>query len=85
MTETSLESAILYGERIRKLIEENPVCADGTCIPITISLGIIHHSQELGKVDFTVLLNKADEALYNSKNSGRNKYSVFNESKSWQL
>ena len=78
LAETSLENAILYAEKIRKLIEESPVCSNEICVPLTISLGLTHYSQDSGKVEFADLLEKADKALYTSKNSGRNRYSVFN-------
>jgi len=68
---TPLE-AFEIGETIRKTIEENKfLLLDNKKINITISIGIAafpHNAQNLKE-----LLLKADQALYSSKEAGRNK------------
>lgn len=66
LTNTNVEHAMILGERIREYIEK----ADfGDPSPITISGGITTHTNETAKE----LIHNSDQALYDAKNSGRNK------------
>ncbi len=57
-------------ERIRTLIEAHKFCFNGLILRTTISLGFaqIQAGEEIGP-----FINRADAALYNSKESGRNR------------
>ena len=60
-------------ERIRKTIQEHNFVYEGTKLPITISIGFsLIQPNDKGWSD---IFSRADKALYNSKNSGRNKVS----------
>ncbi len=62
-------------ERLRKQIEENRLeLADGRIIQFTASFGIAQLSEQLSSLD--QILSAADEALYQAKDSGRNKVVV---------
>ena len=74
LTETSLEQAKIPLERLRKTIEEYNFNYNKTSIKITISIGAAQNTTE--SVD-EILMN-ADKALYQSKNSGRNKLTIYN-------
>lgn len=65
LPDTDLENAKSLAERIRNNIKENLIAT----IQVTISLGITSISEK----DKTIndMINRADEALYKSKNSGR--------------
>lgn len=65
LMKTSKENALLKAEEIRKYVESNAgkVCA------VTISAGVAQH--EGG--DYTETIARADKALYEAKNTGRNK------------
>jgi len=77
LTETDIHQAIIPIERFRKTIETlNPVYMDSE-INITVSIGACQYNSGFAsKEDF---LEKVDEALYEAKNTGRNK-SVLNTS-----
>jgi diguanylate cyclase (GGDEF)-like protein len=69
LTGTDTEGAALVAERVRHAIEEYSFVYNGTDIPVTVSVGVA----TLGSHDNTArLFNKADVALYQAKNSGRN-------------
>jgi diguanylate cyclase (GGDEF)-like protein len=65
LPDTDFENAKSLAERIRNNIKENLIAT----IQVTISLGITSISEK----DKTIndMINRADEALYKSKNSGR--------------
>lgn len=62
------------GERIRATIEGHPYVFEGKRIPVTISIGIAFKSPKDQTWEF--IYERADKALYHSKNSGRNRVSV---------
>ena len=72
LPETKAEEAYLIAERIRKKVEDS-VFIDRekkVRLHLTISSGVASHSE--GKRSVEELIEKADEALYKAKNSGRN-------------
>jgi diguanylate cyclase (GGDEF)-like protein len=69
MRETSAEDAINFAERARREIEQR--FASGELVGITASFGVAGFSAETPQP--TALLEAADEALYQSKNAGRNR------------
>ena len=62
--------ALETGERLRSAVENTSFDADGHAIKTTVSIGIATYPNEVGNV--YDLLEKADEALYECKRSGRN-------------
>ncbi len=81
---TDQDAALIVAERIRKKIAAQKYIFSGRAVKITASTGI--HSQlfkggerEETEVDaeMTTIINKADEALYQAKNSGKNKVVVL--------
>lgn len=72
MPDTDLEQARITAERIRKGVENHTLRnKDGEAIQVTISSGLA--SQSLNKDNVEDVINRADEALYKAKESGRNK------------
>jgi diguanylate cyclase (GGDEF)-like protein len=65
------KQAIVRMEQLREMIEDNPMVIDGKQINVTISIGIATLKDETE--DVTLLLKRADQAMYKAKNSGRNK------------
>lgn len=72
MPETTLHDATMVAERLRQSVAAEPFLIHGTGDrpPITISVGVAT-AQPGDTVD--TLLQRADEALYQAKNSGRNR------------
>ena len=70
---THIEEAKIVGERLRKAVEETSVQLDNLSINVTISMGLAEfHSDESGEE----LFKKADNALYEAKESGRNRVCI---------
>ena len=80
---TKIEEAQMVAERLRQAIEAklidiskvNPG-SDKKEIQVTLSLGVYEINKDDNDED---LMNKADKALYQAKNTGRNKVVVYNE------
>ena len=66
------KGAYMIAERIRKKLEEIEIPYNGTAIRVTSSAGV-----SSGYESVRVLLEKADKALYEAKNNGRNRVSCF--------
>jgi diguanylate cyclase (GGDEF)-like protein len=72
--------AQVVGERLRKAVENNRFVYDGTVIPVTISVGIAVLPNPAVK-DASDIVAFADQALYKSKNAGRNRVTVYKPEK----
>ncbi|MGE8035561.1 sensor domain-containing diguanylate cyclase [Lysinibacillus sp. NPDC093692] len=73
---TTLESAVKIAERVRKHVEHHPYYADDVEINVTVSIGIAGYGHSKNISTFYELLDKADQALYIAKESGRNQLRV---------
>ena len=71
---TSAEEAYLVAERIRSCAGELEFYGAESLFHITLSIGLIEGAAPLDE-----LLEKADRAMYASKNKGKNKTTVFSE------
>ena len=71
---TSGEDAFLVAERIRACVSELEFSVGETVFHITLSIGLIEGTAPLNE-----LLDKADRAMYASKNLGKNKTTFFSE------
>ncbi|WP_445945194.1 tetratricopeptide repeat-containing diguanylate cyclase [Shewanella sp.] len=72
---TSEKEALVISERLRESIASTPIKLTNTKINFTISLGLTvlkNESKSLGE-----LIKKADFALYQAKDSGKNKVNLF--------
>jgi len=78
MPEATKKDAQNIAERLRKLVAETSMVTGALDVMITISLGVAswNCNQEL---NFDSLLVRADQALYQSKETGRNRVSVWQE------
>lgn len=63
-------------ERIRRSIENYEFCIEQNVIRITVSIGICFKGLE-NSVHCGEIIKQADDALYTSKNSGRNHIEIF--------
>ncbi len=77
LPETGIEAAIEVAERLRTVTANTClVLENGQAVHFTISVGATSCSC-IDDIDF--LLSQADKALYNAKNSGRDKVCIWNE------
>lgn len=75
---THIEEAKIVGERLRKAVESTPIDIDKKNINVTISMGLAEFSpDETGEE----LFKRADKALYEAKESGRNKVCINTSAK----
>ena len=70
LPQTSLEGALTKAENIRHQVEHLSFTHDNDMFNVTLSIGVAEHMLS-ESIDDTIL--RADQALYQAKNSGRNK------------
>jgi diguanylate cyclase (GGDEF)-like protein len=71
MPETRLADGLIVAERIRESVEAGV----GAARPVTVSIGVV--AMALGVDKPEDLISQADQALYQSKSSGRNIVSFY--------
>ncbi|MBR1942338.1 diguanylate cyclase [bacterium] len=77
MPETSLENAAIPAERLREKIAGNDFVYNGVKINLTVSIGISTMNSEFNNQK--EIVETADKALYNAKQTGRNKVVTYDE------
>ena len=76
LTDTDADEALATAERLRGAIEEMSVEYEGAAVKLTLSVGVASCPPVSGETA-EVLLRNADAALYQAKNSGRNRCVVW--------
>jgi len=71
LQDSSLQQAMQFAQRMRKTIEAS--CPMGADHPVTVSLGIAEYQTD---DSLESLVKRADNALYDAKNAGRNRVCV---------
>ena len=75
LPETAGEEARTVAQRIRAALEAEPFTPkDGEVETVTISIGVTEYHP---KEELSTFIQRADEAMYHSKRSGRNKVSML--------
>jgi two-component system cell cycle response regulator len=74
LTATTLKSAFEIGERIRQTIQNHEFIFETRKIPVTVSLGVAERKPS--ESEWADFFKRADDALYVSKQSGRNRVTV---------
>ena len=74
LTETDKEGALLAAERIRRAVEANDINIYDESLKISVSIGIAVFPGDAVRPE--TLIEKADRALYQAKQTGRNKVCV---------
>lgn len=72
ITPVDKDSCTSVYQRICQAISAKPVITGELSIPVTISCGVTCYSAEVDGQDMAKFLNRADEALYQAKDAGRN-------------
>lgn len=70
------KALIKIAENLRKTVESTPIFWEGTQIDLSLSIGTVN-CEINGKVTLAQLLKYADEAMYLSKEQGRNNVSAY--------
>ncbi len=72
LTETGINNAVEFAERIRVSIENNHIVLDnGEVVHVTVSIGVTQLNNMKDK-DIEETIKRCDKALYESKNKGKN-------------
>lgn len=72
LPENNLESALLFAERLRGLVESSPILSQDEKIHLTVSIGVAGVDDASHAESFDHLISSADQNLYKAKNLGRN-------------
>jgi len=72
LEDAKLDGMMIVGERLRTAVEKLPIVFENQAIPVTISVGI-SMGTPTGKEFGLQLFAEADAALYQAKQTGRNK------------
>jgi diguanylate cyclase (GGDEF)-like protein len=74
LPETASDQSYVALERLRQILISQPIEYDGNSISITISCGIASLAGKDEPLD--KLMERADQALYQAKQAGRNRIAV---------
>lgn len=77
LPKTNLKQSYEIAERLRKLVEAHNFLYESKKLPVTASIGVADYRQ--GVTTGTDLFKRADEAVYKSKEGGRNQVSFYKE------
>jgi len=81
LPETPVSDAANVAENLRRRIEETPAQEEKYQITITASFGVSDYLYKTNEKPLermlTEFISKADQALYASKNAGRNRVTVY--------
>ncbi len=75
LPKTNLKQSFEIAERLRKLVENHQFMYEGKRLPVTASIGVSDYRQ--GVNSGTDLFKRADEAVYKSKDGGRNQVNFY--------
>lgn len=74
---STARAAAEQAERLRKHIHLLAIPCNGVIVSLTVSMGIAQY--RIHKEDWQTFLSRADEALYQAKNNGRNRWVIAEE------
>jgi len=80
LPDTSIQGATQFAERLRQAVERLRVDHEGQMLSFTISLGVA--CIDASMTDHGALVEQADKALYQSKENGRNRTTVYSRQES---
>ena len=79
LIDTPSDNAMILAERLRKRIEALTVKYDDQVIKFKISIGVAELDKEV--TEYQAWLERADKALYYSKENGRNQSTLYDKEK----
>ncbi|HRY83269.1 MAG TPA: GGDEF domain-containing protein [Candidatus Cloacimonadota bacterium] len=78
--DTLIVPAMAIMEEVRAAVEEHDFIFQGQAIPITISIGLSRNNTfDKKELDIAAKIEEADKAMYQAKNTGRNRVCAFDE------
>jgi diguanylate cyclase (GGDEF)-like protein len=81
LPETPTEKGLIVGKRIHDKVVGQPIKTNKGLINLAVSIGVAGFSNETGNQvkSLEELLHRADLALYQAKDSGKNQVSIYTE------
>ena len=82
LPQTPPVEAVEISERIKEKIEKTLFIDSPSTTPLTISIGIACYPQDISETEEnpdTLLLKRADQALYKAKELGRNRVATYSD------
>lgn len=76
LPETDRDGAVIIADRLRRSIDTVRISIDGDVVGTTVSIGISAFPED-DTGDLTVLLRRADQAMYRAKSDGRDRVATF--------
>jgi diguanylate cyclase (GGDEF)-like protein len=73
LPDTDVETATMVGERLRETVAATVISTPAGPLSVTVSCGV---ATRVGAETMDALFDRADTALYDAKNGGRNRVSV---------
>ena len=70
-----MTGCLRLAERLRQSIANEPICIENNQVRITISVGIAELEEDCSSLN--VLVERADQAMYQSKRAGKNRVSIW--------
>lgn len=77
LPKTNIKNAFEIAERLRKTLENHHFIYDGKRLPVTASVGVADY--RLGVLTGVDLFKRADQAVYKSKEGGRNQVNFYRD------
>jgi diguanylate cyclase (GGDEF)-like protein len=71
LTDTTVEQAMFFAERLRKNVEAMAVEYNQQILRVTVSIGVAEYREDMG--EYRDWIEASDKALYQSKAAGRNR------------
>ncbi len=78
LPETTQEGARRLTERLRQVVSQQSIIAGGVSLPISLSIGLTSNIQQ-PDLALDELLQRADRALYYSKQAGRDRVTAYED------
>ena len=75
MPKTNLKAGFAFAEKVRRVVESHKFVYDGNELPVTASIGVSDYRSGIN--NGTDLFKRADEAVYKSKEGGRNQVNFY--------
>ncbi len=76
LPQTSPANAVVFAERVRRVMAKTPLVLGTTTTPITISMGICGTGNTSTFISLKAMFASADKALYQAKREGRDRHVV---------
>ena len=75
LPETNLDGALVLAERLRKIVNQQKIQHDDLQLEVTVSIGVAEFAPDIDR--YESLIDRADHALYQSKENGRNRVAAY--------